>query len=800
MRLTRFGSRKLGAVLAATGLVLAGCQRIPYIDQSKSVPHDASSSVAMVDSEVQQAAFQSQMPVQLPQLAPPRTPDNPEVLEPWFMTLEEAIQIGMANSEVIRVISLGAQGIPVTGFSPTPLSTAAGSALGAGTLSTVYDPSIQETQIAAALSAFDTQFTTQFFYQEADFLVNNQIAAGFLSVGDEELLALVRSKGAGGGVPSFSAQLTKRTATGATLRVANEIDYTFANSPIQTFPSVYESRVILQFTQPLLGGNDTSGPTGLEANRANVVISRLNADTSVWSFKAEVMAMVRSIEQQYWALSQQQIQYWSRARAVDLGARILEQEQIEERVGTGSRVDVAEAEEQFRQFQINLVQAQADLITTERQFRELLGLPPTDGRRITPVSEPTTARFEPDWETSLAQMVSYQPDIVQQQLLVRIAELQLLLARNQLLPSLSLDLLYQFNGIGQDLDTAYQVLTGQPVLSVDPIIASQQSAAGVNPASTFYNNFQTWQIGLTFSMPIGFRGELADVKAAQLALLRQRAFLQQTVHQSTHSLYRFFLEIDLNYKLLKLSGLLREAAYERLEANRVFYEIGTISIDRYLDAVNRWSDSVASEAQFKTSYNISIAALEEAKGTLLAYNNIAVAEGPNPRKASIQAIDQQRAHKVIPIPHDGPISPTPIVGPDVPDPVKPRLPLGTPARPANPNFPAPYGTRGPGPRPVAPTIPAADPTPLSSNRPLAEFFDAGVTRTANEAIAPEPLPSLPRSVGSANSRPTVPSIDLPPLPSRSLPNPQGGGNVSPDGLPPLPQEIPSIDLPPLPGR
>ena len=45
-------------------------------------------------------------------------------------------------------------------------------------------------------------------------------------------------------------------------------------------------------------------------------------------------------------------------------------------------------------------------------------------------------------------MLAFQPDIVQQQLLVRLTELQLLLARNQLLPQLNLNALYQFNGLG----------------------------------------------------------------------------------------------------------------------------------------------------------------------------------------------------------------------------------------------------------------------------------------------------------------------------------------------------------------
>ena len=84
------------------------------------------------------------------------------------MTLQQAIQIGLDNSEVVRVIAFGAQGIPIGGFEPTPLNSGASagvaSSLGAGTLQTVYDPAILETQIATALSTFDTAFTTSILW------------------------------------------------------------------------------------------------------------------------------------------------------------------------------------------------------------------------------------------------------------------------------------------------------------------------------------------------------------------------------------------------------------------------------------------------------------------------------------------------------------------------------------------------------------------------------------------------------------------------------------------------------------
>ena len=162
-------------------------------------------------------------------------------------------------------------------------------------------------------------------------------------------------------------------------------------------------------------GQAAGPPVGLEANRAPIVIARLNADAAVWRFKAEIMAQVRSIEQQYWSLAQQHVQLWSAERAVELAREIVNREQAELVVGKGTVADVAEAQQRLEQFNLDLVTRTSDVITTERQLRNILGLPPADNRRIIPVTPPTEARLEPDWESSLAQMVTFQPDIVQQQ-------------------------------------------------------------------------------------------------------------------------------------------------------------------------------------------------------------------------------------------------------------------------------------------------------------------------------------------------------------------------------------------------
>ena len=771
MRLNYLANRLKIAAAVTVVAASAGCQRMPYLDVSKPVPHNALSSIDEVDKEVRQATFTGSSPVPRPKVHAPRTTNDPEAQELWQLTLQDAIRIGLDNSEVVRVISLGAQGIPVGGFEPTPLNTGAGagiaSSLGAGTLSSVYDPAIQEAQIAQALSTFDTTFTTSLLWGHSVQPFNNGISAGTIPT---QKFPIIFDQDTG----QFTTQLQKRTATGGQMTVAHNVNYLYSNSPGNVFPSAYTTNLQLQFTQPLLGGT-AQNPSGLEANRAPIVIARLNADAAVWNFKAAVMANVRSVEQQYWALSQQQIQLWSRETAVKLGEEIVRRERAELEAGTGTLADVAEAQQNLERFQLAYITATSDVITTERQLRNILGLPPADNRRIIPVTAPIEARIEPDWETSIAQMLAYQPDIVQQQLLVRLTELQLLIARNQLLPQLNLQTLYQLNGLGHQLDQAEGVMTGNSLKAIDPRISAMQRAAGLNANPGFYRNFAQWQIGLQFIAPLGFRNALATTRAAQYQLLRQRAFLQQIVHQTTHSLARFFLEVDANYKQFKTAQRLRQAAQVRLESARAYYEEGKtgFTIDRLLDAVSQYADAIAQEAQFKTSYNTSIAALEEAKGTLLAYDNIAVAEGPSPRKAYLQARDQQAAHRQFRIPHDGPANPEPRTGLDVADPVQPMAPPEAGDEQPKADFPAPVGPLGPPPTPGAPASPAGEHTPVTNNAKPRPLFDNRLVPASggNSGMgAPASPPSysntgLPPS-GETPVRDIPIDVPLPPLPPK----------------------------------
>jgi RNA polymerase sigma factor (sigma-70 family) len=288
----------------------------------------------------------------------------------------------------------------------------------------------------------------------------------------------------------------------------------------------------------------------------SLVIGRLDAGASPWSFKSLVMARLRSVEQQYWNLAQSHVQLWASEQAVSLAEEILKREEAELQVGRGTVADVAEIAQRLEQFNLDLVTRTSDLITTERGFRNLLGLPAADTRRIIPVSRPTEKLVEPDWETCLNEMKGQHPDIVLTRLAV--AELS-------------------------------EPTTFEPG-SMIRVLSNVENEA----------------------------------RARQRTERKEK--LQQVLHQQTHLLARFSLDVDATYKQAGTATRLRASASQRLDAQREYYKQGRITVDRFLDAVSQYFTAMATESQYKMNYNVALTNLSEAKGTLLADREIVVAD------------------------------------------------------------------------------------------------------------------------------------------------------------------------------
>jgi hypothetical protein len=312
-------------------------------------------------------------------------------------------------------------------------------------------------------------------------------------------------------------------------------------------------------------GEPGAGHLRAEGDGAQSLIARLDLEAEAWRFKAEVMAQVRSVEQQYWSLAQAHVLLSATERAVNLTREILDREKTDLQRATGTGADIAEAEQRLERLNRDLAARTSEVCTIERSLRNLLGLPPSNDRPIIPVTPPAEQFMTFDWDTCVHQMMENQPDIVRQELLTRVAELQLLLARNQLRPVSSVSAPDRLNDLWEQSDSAEWVMCGAGPGALESVAADNEGLSPLdsNPVRSSDTNSPNGQYG--FTMPaMGTRSPLANTRQAQYALLRARAYLDQVKHQTTHTLARFFLEVDANHKQYETARRLRNSAAQRL--------------------------------------------------------------------------------------------------------------------------------------------------------------------------------------------------------------------------------------------
>ncbi len=545
---------------------------------------------------------------------PPLTLANSEAHEIWDLALEEAVRYTLANAKVVRVLG------PSVDIPDTLLSNP-------DFVETVYGPAVTEanprTGVEAALSAFDTQFTTNVLWER------NERPINFLLGG---LVARELRQDLG----TFQSQLQKTSATGGTFAIRNNTTYEYNNNPTNLFASAWNTNVEMEFRQPLLQGagvqfNRIAGPNNSPGFffSNGVVLARIDTDISLADFEASVRNLVSDVERAYWELynsyrsldaliagRDSALQTWRRVYALyQSGAE------------GGRAEEEAQAREQYFLFRANVEEGLSQLYLAESRLRYVMGLAATDGRLIRPSDEPTTAKVAFDWHEIQLEALARSVELRRQKWQVKRREMELIASRNFLLPRLDAVGRYRWLGFGDHLidpdgdnppfDNAFETMTS--------------------------GDFQDWQLGVQLSLPLGFRRELAGVRSAQLQLARDRAILQDQELELSHQLSNAIRNLDRHYTLSQTQFNRRAAAQRQVEAVKAAYEVGQVTLDLLLDAQRRLADA---EIQFYSSlveYSLAITQVHFRKGSLLEYNNVQLAEAPWPGKAYFDARKRARA-------------------------------------------------------------------------------------------------------------------------------------------------------------
>ncbi len=371
------------------------------------------------------------------------------------------------------------------------------------------------------------------------------------------------------------------------------------------------------------------------------MLASLNEDVAITDFEIQVRNLVRDVEVAYWNLY---VAYRGVSTAIigrNSAIATAKFAKLNLDNGTGTKQELAQAEEQYYNFRARLESVLAGsnvqgderlgVYGTERSLRELLGLAPTDGRLIRPIQEPSLARIEFDWDESTCQMLYLSPELRKGRTVIKQRELEQISAKNQLLPEVNLSLLYRWVGVGDTL--------GPPARRNVNFPAPGSSALG----ELTEGNYQEGAIRLEITpTAVGGRRERARIRGSQLRLVQSRAFLQDAERLLVSQLSDAVAKTETHYQLVHTHAQRWQAAEQEVEARLAEFKGGRSPVNVVLQSQQRRADAQISYYRALGEYNKSINYVDYLKGTMLANSNITLAEGPWNKKAYWDALERAR--------------------------------------------------------------------------------------------------------------------------------------------------------------
>ncbi|TWT56665.1 Outer membrane efflux protein [Thalassoglobus neptunius] len=601
LRMHQKSGRKWRLATAVLASLAVGCVQsrndVSYLgDPNVSYYRDHATEIdyPAVDSPISPEVVDTQVPVTV------RSKEHLEIRE---ISLGEAVQTALMNSEIIR---------PAGTF----LSTGNSIYTNPNQIPSVYDPAIQESGVLfggrgveAALSAFDAQFQTSMIWGRNEQATNNAFSGGGI---------------AGGGIQvaetgTFASSLSKTFANGGSLSVNHNVNYLGTNAP-SVFQSVYSGNVQLQYQLPLLAGAGTeftriAGPIGqsfggISGVSQGVLIARINNDVTIADFQLAVRNLVKDVEDAYWDLylAYQQFHVAIQTRESTYKLRQLFATQYEIGQQGVYLSDVYQASDQFYGTEVSATNAQAAIYSQEIRLRRLLGLPVSDGTVLRPSDAPVTAEIIPDWYQSLTEALTHRTELRRQKWNIKSLQLQLQAAESLVRPRLDFVSGYQINGFG------------------DELLGYNQPEFGNFYESVGTSNLTGWNLGFQMRWDIGMRSQRAQVQNYELRLAKAEKVLMEQEEEISLELGISFQELSRTYQAAasnynRVDAVQREIKNRRERLNLIE------DPDVVLRSVIRGAEAEIAYHQSVVDYNKAITNFELRKGTLLINSGVMLAEG-----------------------------------------------------------------------------------------------------------------------------------------------------------------------------
>ena len=418
---------------------------------------------------------------------------------------------------------------------------------------------------------------------------------------------------------SGSASLSQLLPTGGSVSVSASASRDRNNSLFTILAPSYSTSLGVSLRQPLLQN------LKIDPARRAIRVARIEKDRSTASLKRTVTDTVASVEKAYWTLVATRRDVVVREASVRLADDQRSDSKTKIDVGTLPESDIAQPEAELERRKGDLYAAQETARRAELLLKTLILDDASDAlwnEPVAPTDAPETPIVAMDLEKALKSAEANRPELADASLRLARQEIELLAARDKILPQLDLVAGYNGRGLAGSLNPNAPAIgfDGTPVVVNDAV----NGGFGRSLGTVFENRFPDASVGLSFTVPIFNRSAKADVAIARAGRTQAAISLAQQRQRVAVEVRDAVLALQTAAQRIDAARAGRKAAETQFRAEKERFDVGLSTNFFVLTRQNELAQAVLTETNALTDYRRALTDFARSAGTLLDERSIEI--------------------------------------------------------------------------------------------------------------------------------------------------------------------------------
>jgi outer membrane protein len=439
----------------------------------------------------------------------------------------------------------------------------------------LLDPEIARTSVTEEQARFEALFTTDTSFAKTDAAVASQLTGSQTSAFD------------------FNPGLQIPLLTGGSIQLGFPIDRFETNNQFSTLNPSYSAGPSAQLTLPLLRG------FGFDVNAQSIRVAFYQYETAQAETKLSVTRVLADVERVYWRLYAAREQLKLRHQQYDLALAQLERARRQARAGMVPEVDLVRAESGVADQVEAVILAQNDLRARQRDLKRILNVPGLEMETPTllvPATAPRAVVYHLDGPALARAALTSRMEMLEAELQIATEAANVRVARNGMLPLVSLQYTYNINGLGPVLDEAL--------------------------TQVWQKRFEDHRVSLHVEVPVGNQAAESRLRRALLSRTQRLAGRDQRAAQVRQEVLVAVDELETNWQRILAARERVIAAARVVDAEIRQFNQGLRTSTDVLDAQTRLADARLSEITAITEYQIAQVDIAFATGTVLGASHV----------------------------------------------------------------------------------------------------------------------------------------------------------------------------------